>query len=86
MMLFLFTLGATYVSAPANHREREGDRGDQADKKKQEEPTQYISPTPGTEKETSGKQMYPPLYICPDQAPGKEQKKKRSLSSYQTKF
>ena len=30
MMLFLFTLGATYVSEPANHREREGDRGDHA--------------------------------------------------------
>ena len=49
------------------------------DRKRQEEPTQYVSHTLGTEKETSGKQMYPPLYICPDQAPGKEQKKKISF-------
>ena len=33
------------------------------DRKRQEEPTQYVSPTPGTEKETSGKQMYFFLYI-----------------------
>ena len=55
------------------------------DRKRQEEPTQYVSPTPGTEKETSRKKCML-LYICPDQAPGREQKKKRSLSSYQTKF
>jgi len=53
-------LGATFVSEPANHREREGDRGDPADKKKQEEPTSMFHLL---QELASGKQMYPPPYI-----------------------